>query len=569
MESTIREGLSRNLIFFAWVVEILAVCIGLAIALAMSYDAFSIIIDIKNKSGQSVTGSDYINVGIAAAPFFMVAIVEITKIPVAGAAYYSTKWYWSLLFTVTLCILAIVTFETAFNGFERTYTNLKYSIDDKMNMLSAEEARSNEMRDRRTRISEITLESIEGQYLKRQQNLVDSRNGDLAMVQKQIDEARLLANTGYVEALREERVTLIARLPSLEAERLSAVKNIQSGYQREALEHHKQIDSQRKQLAQRISLKEKEIYSLRTNLHAADGFFDGDARELISNDITIIEKERSALEIQLVELNKQSLSQSGLVDKLNEISESYRSRVEEQQRLVTEKNNEIATSISRNEEGLKSALDPFYREQLRINSGFDKQQSKNSIERSSNLDMLKEKAGKIIILDTKIDRSADLILELRDAINIEARGNQIYRLTLAWKGQAGAADLNPSDVAIIGSIWFGSLAAIIAVTGIFLALGSYAVKEGRRQGGYRSLAALVRSTRRMIIYARRVQRQPKIVERVVELTKEVPVQKVVISEKPIEVTKTVVKYVPVATNDPEVIKRFRDDMELNDQESNS
>ena len=109
-----RAKLGQQLYSFAWAFEICAVLIGLAIALMQGYSSFD---EMKeyNTNSDFVTGT---NIFIAAMPFVMVALVEITKIPFVGAFYQSKRLLWKLIFGFTLCFMAAITFESAANGFE-------------------------------------------------------------------------------------------------------------------------------------------------------------------------------------------------------------------------------------------------------------------------------------------------------------------------------------------------------------------------------------------------------------------------------------------------------------------
>ena len=64
---------------------------------------------------------------LASAPFFMVALAELTKIPIATLLF-SVKWIWKPVLLLFLMLLAAITFETAFMGLERATTlrQLKY-----------------------------------------------------------------------------------------------------------------------------------------------------------------------------------------------------------------------------------------------------------------------------------------------------------------------------------------------------------------------------------------------------------------------------------------------------------
>jgi len=51
--------------------------------------------------------------------FIIVAVVELTKIPLANAVYYSVRLFWRIVFLIALLLVNVSTFETIITGFER------------------------------------------------------------------------------------------------------------------------------------------------------------------------------------------------------------------------------------------------------------------------------------------------------------------------------------------------------------------------------------------------------------------------------------------------------------------
>ena len=119
----------QNIYYVAWAVEILAAIIGFTIALAFAYDAY---IKIQNPDT-----NDLINAIIGALPFAIIAVIEPTKIALAGGLYKTRILGWKLLILAALIALTIVTFETIFNGLERTLSNTTRVITDSENELLA------------------------------------------------------------------------------------------------------------------------------------------------------------------------------------------------------------------------------------------------------------------------------------------------------------------------------------------------------------------------------------------------------------------------------------------------
>ena len=64
--------------------------------------------------------------------FFIVAIVELTKIPLATAVYYSVRIYWKIIFLIGLLLVNVSTFETIVTGFERINSERTKIIDRKI-----------------------------------------------------------------------------------------------------------------------------------------------------------------------------------------------------------------------------------------------------------------------------------------------------------------------------------------------------------------------------------------------------------------------------------------------------
>ena len=65
---------------------------------------------------------------LGALPFLVIAVIEPTKIPLAGDST-RPNLGWKILILVTLLGLTGVTFETMFNGLERNLTSAKKVVD--------------------------------------------------------------------------------------------------------------------------------------------------------------------------------------------------------------------------------------------------------------------------------------------------------------------------------------------------------------------------------------------------------------------------------------------------------
>ena len=115
------------LVKLAWVVEILAVAIGLTISVVMGLATYA---SFEQSSGSGfIEGSAAILV--TALPFILIAVVELCKIPLVFAFMAVKNLFWRVLFLLFVLFLCLITFETMFNGFERNFANLNRAIDER------------------------------------------------------------------------------------------------------------------------------------------------------------------------------------------------------------------------------------------------------------------------------------------------------------------------------------------------------------------------------------------------------------------------------------------------------
>jgi hypothetical protein len=73
------ERYGKQLYVFAWILEFIAVGIGLFVAVMTAQDAYA---NIENPTSRQM-----VNGFAGALPFFAIAVVELAKIPLAGGFY--------------------------------------------------------------------------------------------------------------------------------------------------------------------------------------------------------------------------------------------------------------------------------------------------------------------------------------------------------------------------------------------------------------------------------------------------------------------------------------------------
>ena len=104
----------KFLLRMAWSVEILVALIGLCIGIIIIRGAQGVT-EASDLMARGISLND-LTIGMI---FIIVAVVELTKIPLATAVYYSVRLSWKIIFLIGLLLVNVSTFETIVTGFER------------------------------------------------------------------------------------------------------------------------------------------------------------------------------------------------------------------------------------------------------------------------------------------------------------------------------------------------------------------------------------------------------------------------------------------------------------------
>ena len=565
----------KFLLNMAWTVEILVAIIGVCIAIIVIINAQGIE-NVDELSGRSLRLNDITFGGI----FFIVAIVELTKIPLATAVYYSVRLYWKIIFLVGLLLVNVSTFETIVTGFERINRErtkivdkkiVKYhSINTQLEQLEDNtnikqfDGEINELRKQRSEINkQISEINVSGQ--KRIQDIKDSGTNTSA-----IDELRKQIDTlnSDISDLRNQNVELTGQIDgkffnsnkktitnSIESNKLT-INNYEIEKRDKESKLSSLINAQGKSSSGAIEIENSEIQSKTKPLK--------DELEIIAKNIAALEgnktqynldDEEKIKRIKKLEAERLELISNGEgtgIDDLAPDSQVYRVATWLKDWFIIDYNNEI------NE----------INEQI---FQLEKQKVKSITERGW-FDKLFSVFNKNSRLDNEaIDRqisnlNAKIIEFEKKAIKAETKvSDSVY------------ADIPSGALAAAFWLWFGVLSFIISVTGTMLAFASLVLLDPRlhiirnkRTANWKGLGTRISKFFVLInkyIWGKIKRfRDPniKIVEKEVEkiVEKKVEVEKFVgekIVYEKVEVPKEVIRkeivYVPLPTDDNELLKK--------------
>ena len=558
-----RAELGRQLYRFAWAFEICAVLIGLAIALMQGYSSFD---EMKeyNTNSDFVTGT---NIFIAAMPFVMVALVEITKIPFVGAFYQSKRLLWKLIFGFTLCFMAAITFESAANGFERNFNALIFGINDFKRNLSATEEKIKNLTEQRIRLSNTTSDEIETEFREKYAELSSARANDAEIVSSRKSELRATTETETLLNLRDEIKDQDTRRKELQTEKTVAISEANDRYQNLLDDGRSNTSSQLRNLQLELQNKQNSYDdSLKrsyTEIEKANIFTRGGVEEEWDVKLRAKEIEIQELENDIRNFDRTSYQlkeRENLKLQLTAISEQFDPQINDVTDERTELRRELSRAIGTKDKDIEVRVEQFNIELASIEARFDEQQDDLKRQKGDVLERFKSNSNRIDTINGDIDNLNSQRLDLRKEINTRVGNNQVYRMAQMIYGKEQAADIDRQEVTIVASVWFGSLAALIAFTGIMLALASYVLKDEsektkatKKYRINRLTGRLVQSARRYFVSKRRTQKLPIIKEVPREIIKEIEVSRVVTVEKPVEVVVREVVHVPFYTNDKNLL----------------
>jgi len=568
-----REAAGKKLIWFAWAVEILAVTIGLAIALMQGMTSFT---ELNANFGGELSAAHYTNIVIAMLPFIMVAAVEATKIPFVEAAYKTTKTRWKIVFGLGLVFLAFITFESALNGFERNFQALIFSIDKYKKELVALEEEIEPIEEQRQNLADLTSTSIEADYSQRHAVISEERNRQSGVIQERIQVLRAATQTEYIKSLQDQIEDRRAQLKAVRLERQKEIDGLQSQSNTMRENSVNELNTQRRSLQQQLLKEQDNLDKLVTKsekeVEDAGFFSENSVRKRYQSAIA-----KQSQKVEDIRTNLNTLSDSNRQDSLlsqyqsnqDKVKTRYQAQIDAYNKEIKSLSLQLSKSLGARDKDVEQAVNRHMQELTRIEKQFAQQQGENERIRDAEFDKLSRNEELIEAIDTDLFAKKQHRVELRNQINVKVGDNQVYRMAQWWYGKESAADLNRQDVMFIASMWFGSLAILIAITGILLALASYVIRDPdiatykTEDERVSSLLKAINSLRRYLIHRRRLLRQPRIKE----VIKEIPVDRVVMVDRPIEIIKKEIVHVPLYTDDLSLIQAQQDAQDENKRPS--
>lgn len=591
------QSFGRKLMITAWAVEILAASIGLIIAFTMAYDAYN------NSEVKNVNTS--INALLGALPFLLIAIIEPTKIPLAGGLYKVKNWGWKILILFALLGLTAVTFETLFTGLERQVTNVTAQINRGKNSIQVLEKQNSQISVDLAVLLSINLSD-------ETQDLDTQIQKNQALEKQQITSAKQ-DHENRQSVLNNQRDDAYDQLDQIKTKQNVQYNNKVDAIQSSLNALNQQIQDRSdtvrelRQNSQELSgenVQDEIIQRLESNIDQIQSRIEEVERWLNSNEGEQIKKAQRAIGViddgkigvntrrnfdswRASEEQRIEPLRARIQDRLSEISRENEQQKNSRNRQIAELSDEIKNLESKraNKElelqsakigdgdisdtrssALMTKIDQINQEIKTLNQRHDAEleqirSSRNAVQQDYELSKKQietkslEARKSIPNLEELLAKNKDNILSLEADLTEKAQQNQIYRFAQKVGKYEDILLVKEKDLTRVSIIWFGSIALVCATVGTILALISNIMTDPDafvQKQQNRINNKLGRSIRKMLLaFRKRLQLKQKIikvdvpieVEKIVEI--EVIVEKIV--EKPVlqEVDKLVPEIVPI------------------------
>ena len=566
--SSERKSVGKLLYIFAWMIEVLAMLIGLAIAVGTLVAGFS---ELESYLGDEIELGHYINLSIGVIPFLMVAVVEGCKIPFVGAFYKTTSKRWKYTFGIVLIFVGIITFESAMNGLERSFSVVMFSVNKPFEQLVINDKKINNIKSQREELEALTIQKIDAEYDSNYNNSFTRNNEQKNKIQEQINLLRASVSTETVKQYRAELNQSRDDRKQLFTERSRELQQVTDGYvsrraniENQLKERQRQLQIQLSNASAQLVTKEKEsAKAIQQSNFIYRSSTKEEWEEKIASQQIIVNNLRGRLNsIDIGEEFKQ------LSEEENQLKYDIKNRYLSEINSIDEKIDRLSlilqNSIGTKEKEIQDNVTSYQKKISALDMEFQDQIDNLQKKREEKYELLRNNTETVARLNKKISELTNEKISLQQEINTKVGTNQIFRMAKTWTGEKNAADVDLKVVTTIALIWYGSLSFMIAFMGIGLALASYVILDpnisNKKHQSHSVFKKLINSWRRY--YVNRARPRSVVKKEVVE------VDKIVFKEVPVEVIKKEIVHVPFYTNDESLlnIKSKLSDLENDDEQ---
>ena len=549
----------KKLIIMAWAIEIMVASVSFMIAMLFFLSKGQS--DLKLAEAANDLDINSIIVGLS---FLVVTLIELTKIPLASVFYYAGRLVWKIVFLLALIAVTFITFETILQGFELAYNQRSQIVEDQRKLIedTKEQIKNINLKSDLTKIN-FDIENIRKD--------IKIKNDEKSKIEQQrIDDITLLNSQVDIADPNIDRLNKTIKRENIKLENLvKDRKKIQDEIDKFNIKgdllggKRKKLREDKDKISKDIDNKEKLIQKYEEDLAKASAVSGG-------KNTKEIERINKKSDLRIAQINNEikDIEENQLNPLLNKKADVIKNSNDQQNNF-----NDLNDLLVKQKKELKEKAreNQIYRIAIKIKvvseffSGENLEKQIDDINKEiDELNTLSIENPENEILKIKLENKMIKMNQLQDKF-AESLDNEIDE-----------SDLSQKDVDKAFWLWFGSMAFIISIIGSLVALAGFHLQDERmheirnrpikeRFGRFfRNIAWIPVYINKYIWAGVKRLTKPKIIEKEVVVEKEVEkiveknVGEKIVYEK-VEVPKEVIRkelvYVPLPTDDEELIKK--------------
>ena len=504
-EIRVKENTGKFLYKAAWVVEIIAVLTGFAIAFSTPLVTYG---EIENPDLR-----DKLMLFQGTLPLFAIAVVEATKIPLAQGFYMSQILKWKLLFLISLILLIGVTFETMFNGLENYFsftTNQiieeETTIQDKSLVVKDLEEQIIELDKEKEQLENLDESSISQTFSKSISADNQARRNELKPLEEESEKIREDYNLSIQNL--EAKVSALRKEADMDPRIVQKNKTLSKLRQ----DQNNLIDLVNKEFSAQIKNLERRREQENEKIKAASeqkGLFKGqkDIIEPAQKNIIEIDAQIDAIQNnKTAEIKAKNLNIENDIKKLTEeinlltsrLISASKTQIDSYEKEIQELRNEKQDRLQSIKNEI-SIINRKYNETTTQTNSLKTKRLQTIDQRKERIPEIEKEKNKLLI---DIEKNKKIIREAKKAKRERIQESNIYRMTNMWmkpkcekptfevengkrveKCPDGIflpkdiANVTQKDTQFFATLWFGSISLVVALIGVMLAMASFVIRD--------------------------------------------------------------------------------------------
>jgi hypothetical protein len=495
---------------------------------------------------------------LAGLPFVMVASVELLKIPFCKVIYLNKVFKIRFLFSIVLVIVTFITFETFSQGFESNFNNITMKVSKPQKELKTVNQKISNLENQISRLQQIDEESIRDEVSILRSEAEKSRDSAIDAYEKQISNYQVTENKPLIDT----RISLENQIERAKERREELIEQTEKNFV--AVSEEEQL----RQAEARAGNNQK-IKTIKENIARFESYIEAEKKDpslggFFGNKVGSWEKEIDKLQEAIYKLEEENTrvglgSANSLNIEITRINNEAQVQIDELYEEINQIDLKIAQSST-----FKNEIDSINKKILARQEQFNNEIDAIDMFRQEQAEELDNKNKRINELESKVMPLLDERSGLEIIITDAYEKTPIYRYARGVYGLEEGVLISEKQITRFAAFWYGSIALIVSTMGIFLAFASFIfmysgidfkeLKENKPGPLRKAFINMMESRKKRYDNP----------EKIVKVTKEVPVEKivketvevekVVYKEVPKEVVRKEVIHVPIYTNDTDLLK---------------